>query len=103
MGHFKINSYNAGIDKLDVELLKKLLQDTPDVTDRNGTHCIYCIAQSEKYTAICQEIFKRHGINMELYNSGLAKYPVLKITLENILKLSQESQNFLNNIRVYEK
>ena len=33
----------------------------------------------------------------------MTKYPVLKITLENILKLSQESQNFLNNIRVYEK
>ncbi len=99
---YKINSYNAGTDKLDTELLKKLLKDTPHVTDRNKKQCIYYIAQTEKYTDICREIFKRHGINMEIYNTSLCPYPVLKITLENAAKLPPESQAFLNNIVVYE-
>lgn len=96
----KANQFGTSKQKLDIKLLERLLLETTIAIDRNGANVAYYIPLKAEFIDTCDFIFKKYGIKMERYQSSLAPYPLLKISLAQIQNLPQQTRDFLFSIYV---
>lgn len=86
--------FDSGQRKLDSLLLQRLFREISTVRDRNGKVGIYYFPLKPEYIDLCEYTFKKYGVSMKQYKSGLSPHPILKITYEEIKSLPKEAHEF---------
>ena len=92
--------FDSGQRKLDSLLLQRLFREISTVRDRNGKVGIYYFPLKPEYIDLCEYTFKKYGVSMKQYKSGLSPHPILKITYEEMESLPKEAYEFLMSVRV---